>query len=97
MDPVFIETSDMSVRDTEIKKEAITEEDPLSDTNLKSMNTLQSKEASETVMKNEIEPELMMLKEEPEDEDCDLVTKIEIVDDMLRLTEPKNSDLQKFL
>ena len=56
VDPVFLETSGMSVADTEIKKEAITEEDPLSDTNLKSINTLQSKEASETVMKNEIEP-----------------------------------------
>ena len=60
VDPVFIETSDMNVADTEIKKEEITEEDPLSD----------------TITKKEIDTELMMFKKEPEDEDCDLETKI---------------------
>ena len=55
VEPVFIETSN-----TEIKKEEITEEDPLSD----------------TITKKEIDTELMMFKKEPEDEDCDLETKI---------------------
>ena len=46
---------------------------------------------SETVVENEIDTELMMLKEELEDEDCDLESKIEIVDDMLSPTKPENS------
>ena len=76
VEPFFIETST-----TEIKKEDITEEDPLSD----------------SVPKDEIDTEQMMLKEEFEDEDCDLVTKIEILDDMLLLTKSENSDLQSLI
>ena len=54
VDPVFIETSDMSVVvDTEIKKEDIIEEDPLSFTKLKTINTQQFTDSPETVMKNE--------------------------------------------
>ena len=52
---------------------------------------------SETDDENVIDTKLQMLKEELEDEDCDLVTKIEIVDDMLPLTEPENSDSLPFL
>ena len=48
---------------------------------------------SETDEENVIDTELQMLKEELEDEDCDLETTIEIVDDMLPLTKPENSDL----
>ena len=70
VESVFIETSN-----TEIKKEEITEEDPL----------------SYTSTKNEIDTELVMLKEELEDEDCDLETRIEIVDDMLSPTKPEHS------
>ena len=43
---------------------------------------------SETDEENVIDTELQMLKEELED--CDLETKIEIVDDMLPPTKPEN-------
>ena len=75
-------------------KHVVTEEDPLSETNQRTTNTLQYMVASETVMKNGIEPEQMMVKEELEYEDCDLVTKIEILHEMLPLTKPENLDLK---
>ena len=44
--------------------------------NQKTKNIQIFMDSSENVTKNEIDTKLMMLKEELEDEDCDLVTKI---------------------
>ena len=89
----FIDTSNITTEDTEINKEEITEEDPLSDTN--TTNTLQFTDCAKTVIKNEQNTGQMMFKEELEGEDCDIVTKIEIVDDMLPLTKTEDKDLQE--
>ena len=92
VEPDFIEESDSSVEDTEIKKE-ITEEEPLSDTNQKS-NTLRILDSSKNFINTDLNTEQMMLKEELEYEDCEPVTKIEIVDDKLPPTKSENSELQ---
>ena len=82
-DPVFIETSDMNVADTEVKREDTTEEDPLSNTNQTTTSTFKGESGH---VKEDNMYEQLVVKKEFEDEDCDLETKIEIVDDILPLT-----------
>ena len=79
LDPEFIETPNMNVEDIEIKKKEGTEEDPLSGTNnLIEQDPLE--DYGPPVKKEKIEDEDIAFKEELVD--CDLITKIEIVDDM---------------
>ena len=71
----FIEISPINIAATEIKKEESTEDDPLED-------------YEPPLKKEKIEDEEIAVKEELEYKDCDLVTKIEIVDDMMTINLP---------
>ena len=79
-----------------IQEEDTTEEDPLSDTILNTTFTLEVVGAP--VKKKKIEEdEQITVKEELEDEDCDLESKIEVVDDMLAVYKTESADLTEFL
>ena len=83
----------MNVEETVVKEEEITEEDPLSDTNLQlKQDTLEVVGAP--VKKERIDAdEQISVKEELEDEDYDLEPKVDTVDDMIS----SKTDLQEFL
>ena len=87
----------MNEADIEIKKEEVTEEDPLSNV----YHTTATKELYDTsgpvIKKEVVHTEQLAVKEELEDEVCDLKTKIEIVDDMLPFIRDETSHLQDFL
>ena len=77
----------MNVAESVLKREEITEEDPTVETTMSSTDVIEDPpEVAGTSKWYMEDDEKEIVKEEPVDEDFDLETKIEIVDDMLPFT-----------
>ena len=99
-----LQAAHVNVKGSVVRKEDTTEEDPLLDTiqNTTSTTELMDQDPLEDtgniVKKEKIEEdEQITVKEDLEDEDCDLESKIEVVDDMLAVYKTKSADLAEFL
>ena len=93
----------MNAAESVLKQEEITEEDPILDTIETTMSSTEfmAQDPPEMVGTSERymeDDEKEIVKEEPVDEDFDLETKIEIVDEMLPFTTTaEDSDIREFV
>ena len=92
----------MNAAESVLKREEITEEDPILDiieTTMSSTDVIEDPpEVAGTSKRYMEDDEKEIVKEEPVDEDFDLETKIEIVDDMLPFTTTaEDSDIREFV
>ena len=88
----------MNVAESVLKREEITEEDPTVETTMSSTDVIEDPpEVAGTSKWYMEDDEKEIVKEEPVDEDFDLETKIEIVDNMLPFTTTaEDSDIREF-